>query len=89
MRNTAAEASWYNHPVIGYVPLGEDGKPYRAARSGYGFQTQAQKGYHPPRIYQTMAKAQAQSPCKTATEVRMFQQITVDHKGPPDYNYGL
>lgn len=86
MRNIQAESLWINHKVVGYIPLDNDGKPYRVPRSGYGFQTQDQRGYHPPRVYQTMAKAISQSPCKSAAEVRMFTQITVDPKGLIEYN---
>ena len=86
MRNTEAESLWESHTIIGYVPLDIDGLPYRAPRSGYGFQTQSQKGYHPPRVYQTMKKAASQSPVGSASEVRMFTQNFVDPKDLTEYN---
>lgn len=77
MRDTNKEANWFNHPIIGYVSLDEQGQPLRRPRSGYTFLTQEQKGYHPPRVYQTIEMAVKQSPCKSAAEVRMFVPIEV------------
>ena len=55
--------------LIGYISLDELGNPLRKPRSGYSFQTQAQSGYHPPRIYTTIAKAKSQSPVDRSTPV--------------------
>lgn len=60
---------------IGFVPLLGDGQPFRAQRSGYGFQTDAQKGKHPPRIYATPARAQQQSPVDTCAPVYLGEPI--------------
>lgn len=68
MRDMESESKWFNHPVIGYVPLDEDGTPYRVSKFRYGREEK-----QPPRIYKTLAMAANQSPTKTATEVRMFK----------------
>jgi hypothetical protein len=57
--------------IIGYVPLDKDETVYRAGRSGYGWQTQDQAGYHPPRIYQKRGTAESQSPIGEARQVLM------------------
>lgn len=75
MRDDTKEALWVNHPIIGYVSLDEKGQPVRKPRSGYAFQTQDQRGYHPPRIYKTIELASKYSPCSSAAEVRMFTPI--------------
>lgn len=61
---------WLEHDIIGYVPLDEQGQPYRTQKSGYPWQKGKQK--NPPRIYQTIEKALRYSPCQSAAEVRMF-----------------
>jgi hypothetical protein len=48
--------------LIGYISLDEFGDPLRKPRSGYGFQSQKERGYHPSRIYTTAKLAEAQSP---------------------------
>jgi hypothetical protein len=69
-RDSVKESSWFEHPVIGYVPLDADGNPHRTTRMLYTKQQNL-----PPRIYQTMGRAVSLSPVKSAAEVRMFQPI--------------
>lgn len=65
--------NWLDHDIIGYVPLDEDGKPYRPHKSGYPWMKKNMT--NPPRIYTTIQRAIQYSPCGCAAEVRMF---TVD-----------
>jgi hypothetical protein len=69
-RNHFAEDVWWNHTIIGYVPLGEDGKPY---------QPTVGRSYHsrkkPVTLYKTMDRAVSYSPVQSGAEVRMFQPL--------------
>lgn len=72
MRDTIKEKEWLSHPVIGYVPLDEDGKSYQPTLGKRGYTRKK-----PVTIYKTMARAVSYSPCDSASEVRMFQPIEV------------
>lgn len=76
MRDMVAEHFFVNHPIIGYVPLDEDGQPYKPVL-GRG----RHKRTKPTTLYQTLARAITQSPVDRATEVRMFQPIEVTDNG--------
>lgn len=67
-RSYFAELQWANHPIIGYVPLGEDGKSYQPT-VGRSWHTRIK----PVTVYKTMKKAVSYSPVGSASEVRMFQ----------------
>jgi len=69
-RDMMAEHQWVNHPIIGYVPLDKDGKPYQPTL-GQGRHRRTK----PVTLYSTMARAATYSPVKNAVEVRMFQPI--------------
>jgi len=49
---------------IGWVPIKEDGNPYRTYQHIYD-----RTEYKPPRIYQTQKRAESQSPVGKAKEV--------------------
>ena len=66
-RDMLKEHGWTSHPIIGYVALDQDGKPYQPRKGKDRWQRK-----NPPRIYKTMEMAVKQSPCNTASEVRMF-----------------
>lgn len=73
MRNMYEEQKWTSHPIIGYVPLDENDKPYQPI---LGRRHHARK--KPVTIYTTLARAASYSPVKRATEVRMFIPIEMD-----------
>ena len=58
---------WTDYDIIGYVALGEDGRPYRAVKLKYGREEAS-----PPRIYTTMDNAVRYSPVDSGAEVRMY-----------------
>jgi hypothetical protein len=58
---------WVDNRLIGYVALDEAGNP--VIPTGQLFGKNVNK---PPRIYQTLRMALKQSPCESASEVRMF-----------------
>lgn len=72
MRDMIKEHQWTAHPVIGYVPLDEDGNPYQPIL-GRGRHSRKK----PITIYKHMASAVNYSPVSRAVEVRMFTQIEV------------
>tara|TARA_R110000824_G_scaffold195383_1_gene378108 strand:- start:39 stop:263 length:225 start_codon:yes stop_codon:yes gene_type:complete len=71
MRDMYKELMWFEHPIIGYVPIDEQGNPYQPI-NGRGRHTHKK----PVTIYKTMARAVTYSPCNSATEVRMFEPIS-------------
>ena len=50
---------------LGWVPLDDDGSPYRPPRAGYSWQVGLT---NPPRLYKTRGMAEGQSPVGRAVE---------------------
>jgi len=73
MRDVKAESVWNAHPIIGYVPLDENGNPYQP-KLGSG----RHKRTKPVTVYSTMARAITYSPVNSASEVRMFKPIEIE-----------
>jgi hypothetical protein len=71
MRDMIKEHCWTAHPIIGYVPLDEDGNPYQP-NLGRGWRSRKK----PITIYKTMARAVTYSPVSAAAEVRMFHGVS-------------
>lgn len=67
-RSYFVEMQWQSHPIIGYVPLDAEGKPYQPM---LGTSWRARK--KPVTVYKTLQMALKQSPVGSASEVRMFQ----------------
>ena len=70
MRDNLGEHKWVNHPIIGYVPLDENGEPYQPIVGNH-----YHKRKKPVTIYKTMDRAASYSPVESASEVRMFRPV--------------
>ncbi len=75
-KDVATELYWVSHPIIGYVPLDEKGRPHSPTKNDRW--ARAKKIKLPPRIYKTMDMAAKYSPCKSCAEVRMWSPTLVD-----------